>query len=105
MPNKINSFRKNVKLKEILETIENKKILVEIMSQNPYYKDKHLDIIIDETEERDVGLFFGNNCETTISSESICKFIDKNTIKIIDNNEKYNVGMIIRFKSLEPYNL
>ena len=61
--------------------------------------------IIDKKEKNDIGFFFGRNCETSVSSKSICKIIDEDAVKVIDNHEKYNIGLIIRFKILEPLSL
>lgn len=100
---KLDSFKNTIILKDILNLFKSKRIFVEITN---WEDTNHIyEIIVDETEQNDVGFFFGRLCETTISSKSICKIIDKDEIKIIDNEEKYNIGMIIKFKSLEPVSL
>lgn len=105
---KLDSFKDLITLSDVLNIFKNKTIFVEI-SNHPcvsgLYDDYCFEIIVDETEDMDVGFFYGRNCETTISSKSVCKIIDKDAVKIIDNNEKCNIGMILRFKSLETLNL
>jgi hypothetical protein len=106
---KLDSFKENLTLNEVLTSFNGKRIFVDLTGnlKGGMISEHHapLEVIVDAEEKNDVGFFFGNMCETSVSSESICKIIDKDAVKIIENNENYNVGLIIRFKTLEIANL
>jgi hypothetical protein len=98
---KLDIFKKSIILSDILNLFKDEKIFVEISSISGV----PLELLIDEEESDDLGFFLGDNCQRTLSSKSTCKIIDKDSIKIIDSDEKRNIGLILRFKSLKPLNL
>jgi hypothetical protein len=102
---KLDSFKESLTLNEVLKSFNGKRIFVDLTSRMVSEHHTPLEVIVDPEEKNDVGFFFGNMCETSVSSESICKVIDRDAVKIIENNENYNVGLIIRFKTLEIANL
>lgn len=107
---KLDIFKKSITLGEVLNVFKNEKIFVEVSSSGlgdgwGYLQEAPLELLFDEEEENEIGLFLGNNCQVSLSKKSVCRVIDKDAIKIIDDKETYKVGMILRFKSLKPLNL
>jgi hypothetical protein len=106
---KLDIFKKSIILSDILNLFKDEKIFVEISGLSgldaSFEGDIPLELLIDEEESDDLGFFLGDNCQRTLSSKSTCKIIDKDSIKIIDSDEKRNIGLILRFKSLKPLNL
>lgn len=98
---KLDIFKKSIILSDILNLFKDEKIFVELSS----ISDGPLELLIDEELSDDLGFFLGDNCQRTLSSKSTCKVVDKDAIKIIDSDEKRNIGLIIRFKSLKPLEL
>ncbi len=102
---KLDSFKKNLTLNEVLKSFNSKRIFVDLTGRMISEHHTPLEVIVDSEEKNDVGFFFGNLCETSISSESICKVIDRDAVKIIKNDQNYNIGLIIRFRTLQIANL
>ena len=95
---KLDIFKKSIILGDILNLFKDEKIFVEI----PSVSGCALELFV---EEEGFYLYSSNNCQRILSSKSTFKIIDKDSIKIIDSDEKRNIGLILRFKSLKPLNL
>jgi hypothetical protein len=95
----IDCFRE-ISLKEILEHFNNDHIFIEIdHNEDRLYSPCH-DI---EYHDSELGLFWGELCELTMSPDDKVKILDHDTVKIIKSKNEYNLGKILRFFVCKPH--
>jgi hypothetical protein len=94
----LDCFRE-ISLGEILDRFGKDHVLIEIdRNQDQLYSPFQ-----DLDYENDLGLFWGESCEFSISSNDKVKILDYDTVKIIKSNDQYNLGKILRFFVCKPH--